>query len=72
LDSEAAAIIMSIVYGYDVQPYNDRFVTLSENAVKKLTESVFPGAMVVNTFPILRYLPSWFPGAGFQRFAAGA
>jgi len=70
LKTEAAAIIMSIVYGYDVQPYNDRFVTLSENAVKKLTESVFPGAMVVNTFPILRYLPSWFPGAGFQRFAA--
>jgi hypothetical protein len=63
---------MSIVYGYDVQPYNDRFVTISENAVKKIAESFFPGAMAVNTFPILRYLPSWFPGAGFQRFAAGA
>ncbi|KAJ7250815.1 cytochrome P450 [Mycena haematopus] len=24
----------------------------------------------VNTFPILRYLPSWMPGAGFKRFAA--
>jgi hypothetical protein len=71
LDSEAAAIIMSIVYGYDVQPYNDRFVTISENAVKKMAESLFPGAMAVNTFPILRYLPSWFPGAGFQHFAAG-
>ncbi|KAJ7928089.1 cytochrome P450 [Mycena leptocephala] len=69
-DSESAAIIMSIVYGYDVQPYNDRFVTISENAVKKISESFFPGAMAVNTFPLLRYLPSWFPGAGFQRFAA--
>ncbi|KAF7346383.1 O-methylsterigmatocystin oxidoreductase [Mycena sanguinolenta] len=60
---------MATVYGYDVQPSNDRFVALSENAVKKLSES-FPGAVVVNTFPILRYLPSWMPGAGFQRYAA--
>ncbi|KAJ6576429.1 cytochrome P450 [Mycena vulgaris] len=66
----AAAIIMSTIYGYEVTPSNDRFVTLSENAVDKLTESVFPGAVAVNTFPILRHLPSWMPGAGFQRFAA--
>ncbi|KAF7346397.1 O-methylsterigmatocystin oxidoreductase [Mycena sanguinolenta] len=37
---------------------------------KKLSDSVFPGAAAVNTFPILRYLPSWMPGAGFQQFAA--
>ncbi|KAF7346377.1 O-methylsterigmatocystin oxidoreductase [Mycena sanguinolenta] len=64
-----AAIIMATVYGYDVQPSNDRFVALSENAVKKLSDSFFPGAVVVNTFPILRYLPSWMPGTGFQRYA---
>ncbi|KAJ7811371.1 cytochrome P450 [Mycena leptocephala] len=51
-------------------PTNDRFVTLSENAVKKLSDSFFPGAVAVNTFPILRYLPAWFPGAGFQSYAA--
>jgi len=67
----AAAIIMSTIYGYEVKPSNDRFVIISENAVKKLTESFFPGAVAVNTFPILRYLPYWMPGAGFQRFAAG-
>ncbi|KAF7364916.1 O-methylsterigmatocystin oxidoreductase [Mycena venus] len=50
----AAAIIMSTVYG----------------AVMKLGQSVFPGAAVVNAFPILKHLPSWMPGAGFQRFAA--
>ncbi|KAJ7259558.1 cytochrome P450 [Mycena haematopus] len=66
----AAAIVMATVYGYDVQPTNDHFVALSETAVKKLSDSFFPGAMAVNTFPILRYLPSWMPGAGFKRFAA--
>ncbi|KAF7346388.1 O-methylsterigmatocystin oxidoreductase [Mycena sanguinolenta] len=65
-----AAMIMATVYGYNVQPSNDRFVALSENAMKKLSDSLFPGAVIVNTFPILRYLPSWMPGAGFQRYAA--
>jgi len=66
----AAAIIMSTVYGYEVKPSNDHFVALSENANKKLGESIFPGAAAVNAFPILKHLPSWMPGAGFQRFAA--
>ncbi|KAF7346270.1 Cytochrome p450 [Mycena sanguinolenta] len=61
---------MATVYGYEVQPTNDHFVALSENAMKKLSASVFPGSVAVNTFPFLRYLPSWMPGAGFQRFAA--
>ncbi|KAJ7259504.1 hypothetical protein B0H12DRAFT_414977 [Mycena haematopus] len=52
----AAAIIMATVYGYEVQPSNDRFVSLSENAVKKISESFFPGAVAVNAFPMLRYL----------------
>ncbi|KAF8139506.1 cytochrome P450, partial [Mycena galopus ATCC 62051] len=66
----AAATIMSTIYGYEVKPSNDQFVALSENAVKKLSESFFPGAVAVNTFPILQYLPSWMPGTGFKRFAA--
>ncbi|KAF7324281.1 O-methylsterigmatocystin oxidoreductase [Mycena sanguinolenta] len=61
---------MAIVYGYEVQPTNDRFVALAENAANKLSEAVLPGSVVVNTFPFLRYLPSWMPGAGFQRYAA--
>ncbi|KAF7374566.1 CyP450 monooxygenase [Mycena sanguinolenta] len=61
---------MATVYGYEVQPTNDHFVGLAENAVKRISDSLFFGAMVVNTFPILRHLPSWIPGAGFQRFAA--
>ncbi|KAJ7134691.1 cytochrome P450 [Mycena epipterygia] len=66
----AAAIIMSTMYGYDVQPINDHFVTLSENAVKKLSDSGLPGAAAVNAFPILRHLPGWLPGCGFQYYAA--
>ncbi|KAJ7069771.1 cytochrome P450 [Mycena amicta] len=66
----AAAIILSTVYGYDIEPMNDSFVTLAENAVQKLGESVFPGAVAVNMFPWLRHLPGWLPGCGFQQFCA--
>ncbi|KAF7288548.1 Cytochrome P450 [Mycena chlorophos] len=64
----AAAIIMAVVYGYDIAPANDQYVALAEAAVQKLGESVFPGAKAVNTFPFLRHLPGWLPGFGFQRF----
>lgn len=63
---------MSSVYGHDISPTNDYFVSLSERAVLKLSEGVFPGAAAVNALPFLRHIPSWFPGAGFQRFAAEA
>ncbi|KAF7346416.1 O-methylsterigmatocystin oxidoreductase [Mycena sanguinolenta] len=69
LKTLTAAIIMATVYGYDVQSRNDHFVTLVERAITKLSEAFFPGAAAVNMFPVLRYLPSWMPGAGFQRFA---
>jgi len=58
------------VYGYRVKGSNDYFVTLSEQAVKKLSDSVLPGASPVNVLPFLRYFPGWFPGCGFQYAAA--
>ncbi|KAI0310501.1 CyP450 monooxygenase [Amylostereum chailletii] len=65
----AASIVMSVAYAYDVEPENDRYVPIAEKALEMLSDSVFPGAAIVNSFPILKYLPSWFPGAGFQTFA---
>ncbi|KAF7374521.1 O-methylsterigmatocystin oxidoreductase [Mycena sanguinolenta] len=44
LKTLAAAIIMATLYGYEVQPTNDHFVTLSEDAVKRFSDSFFPGA----------------------------
>ncbi|KAJ7244877.1 cytochrome P450 [Mycena rebaudengoi] len=64
----SAAIVMKMVYDIDIKPINDRFVTISEKAVEKLSNSVGPGA-AVNVFPFLRYFPGWLPGCGFQRYA---
>ncbi|KAF9533207.1 cytochrome P450 [Crepidotus variabilis] len=68
----AAAVVMSAVYSHDISPKDDYYVGLAEASVAKLSESVFPGASIVNAIPILRHLPEWFPGAGFHTFAREA
>ncbi|KAJ6466568.1 cytochrome P450 [Mycena vitilis] len=69
MKSLAASIIMSTIYGYDIESNHDRFVNLADNANKRLGEAIFPGGFAVNTFPFLRHLPSWFPGGSFHRYA---
>ncbi len=63
---------MSTMYGYDVTPKNDYFVGLAERAIQRLSASVPPDASLFFTFPIIRYLPTWFPGTQFKQFALEA
>ena len=64
------AIFMKISYGIDVQDSDDPHILLTEEAMKGISEASIPGAFWVDFFPILKYVPSWFPGAGFQKKAA--
>ena len=61
---------MDIAYGIKVQERNDPYVLLAERALEGINEASILGAFWVDIFPILRYVPSWVPGAGFQRKAA--
>ncbi|KAF7314436.1 Cytochrome P450 [Mycena kentingensis (nom. inval.)] len=63
--TEAAAIIMASVYGYDVKPVKDEFVRIAEDAVARLGVGVFSP---INMAPWVRFLPGWLPGCGFQKF----
>ncbi|OJA14058.1 hypothetical protein AZE42_05223 [Rhizopogon vesiculosus] len=63
------ATILKILHGYDVQEGNDPLVELTDKAMAQFSEVTTPGAYLVNTIPILKYLPSWFPGASFQKTA---
>ncbi|KAJ3545484.1 hypothetical protein NM688_g5618 [Phlebia brevispora] len=67
--------MLSISYGYDV--YRDTpadgaslldraFVVMDEFA-----DALLPGAFLVDTIPLLRYAPSWFPGAQWKCKIAG-
>ena len=61
---------MDIAYGIKVQESGDRYISLVEDVINGGNEAAIPGAFWVDFFPILAYVPSWFPGAGFQRKAA--
>ena len=61
---------MDIAYGIKVQDSDDHYISLAEEVVNRGSEAAIPGAFLVDVFPILKYVPSWFPGAGFQKKAA--
>ena len=65
-----SATIMKVAYGIDVQESDDPYILVAEEAVKGMHQAALPGAFLVDLFPMLRFVPSWFPGAGFQIKAA--
>ncbi|KAI0365461.1 cytochrome P450 [Pilatotrama ljubarskyi] len=62
------AIIMMVTYGHQVTSPQDEYIKIAE-AVPEHAERR-PGVEIVDVLPILKYLPSWFPGASFQKHAA--
>ena len=68
--SKFAATIMDIAYGIKVQESGDRYISRAEEVIAGGSAAAIPGAFLVDFFPLLAYVPSWFPGAGFQRKAA--
>ncbi|KAI0318582.1 cytochrome P450 [Amylostereum chailletii] len=60
-----------IVYGYDDSSETLQFAELAEVAMETFKSAADPTVgWIVNTFPLLRHIPVWFPGASFQAKAA--
>jgi hypothetical protein len=68
--SLSSAIVVNIAYGIDVQESDDPYLSLAEEALNGLNQAAILGTFWVDLFPLLKYVPSWFPGAGFQKKAA--
>ncbi|KAH8897936.1 cytochrome protein [Thozetella sp. PMI_491] len=68
--SEAGAIILKITYGYNIEPHGaDPLVDIADEALAQFSASTVPGAWLVDTIPLLKYMPDWLPGAGFKKTA---
>lgn len=68
--SAFSAIATKIIYGIDIERLDDER-HLAMGRVIAAGEAVgTPGRFLVDVFPILRYVPSWFPGGQFHTFAA--
>ncbi|KAF8513280.1 cytochrome P450 [Gautieria morchelliformis] len=63
------AIIMELVYAINVRDKDDPYIETAERAMSHLGAAGKPGAFLVDVLPILKYVPEWFPGAGFRKTA---
>ncbi|KAF8193872.1 cytochrome P450, partial [Mycena galopus ATCC 62051] len=64
-----ATIILSTAYGIDVQPEDDPHVDISEKALHAMACTGNRGSFLVDSLPFLKYVPGFFPGAGFKKQA---
>ncbi|KAJ3560613.1 hypothetical protein NP233_g10721 [Leucocoprinus birnbaumii] len=60
---------LSMTYGLPVRRFNDPLMHESTEAVAIAMGASSPGKYLVNVIPALKYVPKWFPGAGFKRWA---
>ncbi|KAF9646526.1 cytochrome P450 [Thelephora ganbajun] len=63
------SLTLSVAYGLNVESESDKFYSASEDAMSAVDIALVSGAFLVGALPILKYVPEWFPGAGFKRFA---
>ncbi|PPQ90628.1 hypothetical protein CVT25_006611 [Psilocybe cyanescens] len=57
------------IYGIQINEANDPIITTAEKAMQVGVFAAQPGNFLVDFFPALRYVPKWFPGAGWKEFA---
>lgn len=64
------AISISMTYGLDISPENDPNFEIALLARQTIHDCLTTGSAIVDMVPVLKYLPTWFPGANFHRIAA--
>ena len=67
--SAIGSTIMSMTYGVDVKETDDPLIGLAEAATESASQAIIPGAFLVDMIPILKYIPEFVPGTGFQKQA---
>ncbi|KAF8915153.1 cytochrome P450 [Mucidula mucida] len=68
LRRNAGAMILNITYGHKVTTNDDYLLRLVEETFV-ISERRFQQPFMVDFFPWLRFIPEWFPFAGFQKLA---
>ena len=53
----------------DVKDLDDEYVILAQEAFDGQSRAHVPGLYWVEYFPIMKRIPSWVPGANFQKLA---
>ncbi|KAI0691793.1 CyP450 monooxygenase [Cerioporus squamosus] len=61
--------VLKMAYGIDVKDENDEVLTYIDTGLQGSRELII-GGFLVDYFPVLRYMPSFFPGCGFHKLFA--
>ncbi|KDR72308.1 hypothetical protein GALMADRAFT_102042 [Galerina marginata CBS 339.88] len=62
LNRFSSAIILRIAYGHEIKSNNDPYLKIISDVGYCITNCAAPGSNLVDLVPIMKYLPSWFPG----------
>ncbi|KAJ7157117.1 cytochrome P450 [Mycena filopes] len=63
----SGALVLAMTYGYQAKEKEDPLVKLADDALSQFSEATAPNAFAVDVFPLLRYIPEWFPGASWKK-----
>ncbi|KXN92110.1 O-methylsterigmatocystin oxidoreductase [Leucoagaricus sp. SymC.cos] len=64
-----AAIVMNISYGISIDKSNDSYIYKAQESLIGFSKASIPGRFLVDSFPIMKYIPDWVPGTGWKKFA---
>ncbi|KAK7002188.1 O-methylsterigmatocystin oxidoreductase [Favolaschia claudopus] len=65
----STGVISQIVAGHKIEGDDDLYMQTTQALRDSLGRSGVPGSTALDFFPILRYLPSWFPGIPYSSIA---
>ena len=86
LDSMTSTNILLVAYGYQIKSPDDGFLKTADKSLHDFSVATTPGTFLVEFFPIctscssfycclpelptVKYVPEWFPGAGWKKTIA--
>ncbi|ESK94311.1 cytochrome p450 [Moniliophthora roreri MCA 2997] len=69
LNRFSAAVILRVSYGQRIETDDDPFLEMAEDVSRAVNNAGPPGNTLVDFFPSLSHLPSWFPGTYYANYA---
>ncbi|RPD61609.1 cytochrome P450 [Lentinus tigrinus ALCF2SS1-6] len=62
-----SSALLKIVYDIDAADEDDPYIAQIDVALEGIAQGLVPGKYLVELVPALSYVPSWFPGTGWQK-----
>lgn len=64
--------MLETAYGHPVSSAEDEYMVFADSATAAVAEIGSIASTLADFVPILKYIPTWMPGAGFKRQALRA